>query len=273
VSHYESPYMDSYFREGAAGQAYDEGISNPFELAIFDLEKEYLDQIYSTWLSTRSNVAYLDYAAGTGRILTLFRDRTDIRFAMDTCPAQLEHARSKVPEATFIVGNIVTNPTSLPATFDLITCFRLLLNLESANRLPLLRALGNALNDDGILVVDNHMNRYSILGITALVMRRFLGYKEKSLARPDEKAIISTMSEREMRNVLAMAGFHVKKIYRFMVIPGHKYFLLRPARLLLRIERVLARIPVVNFFGKNQMFVCQKVRTSDAKSNLLDLQL
>ena len=100
---------------------------------------------------------------------------------MDTCPAQLEHARSKVPEATFIVDNIVTNPTSLPATFDLITCFRLLLNLESANRLPLLRALGNALNDDGILVVDNHINRYSILGVTALVMRHFLGYKKKML--------------------------------------------------------------------------------------------
>ena len=76
MRHYKSQYIELYFREGAAGRAYDEGISNPFELAIFALEKE-IDQIYSTWLSAKSNVAYLDYAAGTGRILTLFRDRTE----------------------------------------------------------------------------------------------------------------------------------------------------------------------------------------------------
>ena len=68
------------------------------------------------------------------------------------------------------------------------------------------------------------------------------------------------MSEREMRNVLALAGFEVKRVYRFMIIPGHKDFLVRPVRLLLCIERALARIPVLNLFGKNQMFICQKVK-------------
>lgn len=259
MSRYESPYTDSYFREGAAGQAYDEGISNPFELAIFHLESAYLNQICSTWLSGKANPAYLDYAAGTGRILASLRDRTTLKFAVDTCPAQLEAARSKVPDATFIVDNLATNPACVPTKFDLITCFRLFVNLEEANRLSVLKALASVLNDHGILVVDNHMNRYSILGLIALFMRHVLGYKEKSLAGPGEKTVIGTMSEKTMRSLLRSSGFQVKKTYRFMILPGHKTCRMLPSRLLVRVERLLAMVPVLNLIGKNQIFVCQKV--------------
>lgn len=270
MSHYESPYRDSYFREGAAGQAYDEGISNPFELTIFDLEKKYLHQIYSTWLSGKANPAYLDYAAGTGRILALFRDRTTLKFAVDTCPAQLESARSKVPDATFIVDDIVTNPACLPIRFDLITCFRLFVNLEKANRLPILQALANLLNDDGILVVDNHMNRYSILGLIALFMRKCLGYKDKSLAHPGGKTIAGTMSENEMRQLLKDAGFVIRRTYRFMVLPGYKDYRPLPSHLLVRVEQLLAMMPGLNLMGKNQIFVCQTAR--DKSSEELERQ-
>lgn len=98
----------------------------------------------------------------------------------------------------------------------------------------------NLLKDDGILVVDNHMNRYSILGLIALFMRTCLGYKDKSLAHPGDKTIIGTMSEREMRKLLKDAGFVIKKTYRFMLLPGYKNYLPLPSGLLVRLECILA---------------------------------
>ena len=258
MSQYRSPYAESYLREDAAGEAYERGISNKFELAIFELEKIQLDRIYTRWLRDRGDFAYLDYATGTGRILTLFDDKTTVKFAVDSSSLQMEHAKSRVPGAIFIADNIVTNPGCLPIRFELITCFRLLLNLEKENRLPVLQNLSKALKDDGILVIDNHMNRYSILGLIAYFMKHWLGYKDKNAETSGQKRIINTMSQREMVELLNTAGFEVTNVYRLMVLPGYKRWTLLPMPLLVPVERILAAIPGINRFSKNQIFVCEK---------------
>jgi ubiquinone/menaquinone biosynthesis C-methylase UbiE len=112
---------------------------NKFEVAIFELDKMYLDKIYMRWLRGRGAFAYLDYATGTGRILAVFDNKTTVKFAVDSSSVQLALAKAKVPRAICISNNIVTNPHCLPIRFDLITCFRLLLNLGSENHLPVLQ--------------------------------------------------------------------------------------------------------------------------------------
>lgn len=258
MSEYKSEYMKSYHRDGAAGANYDRGISNRFELFIFDIEKVVLNEIYARFLGARPNIAYLDYACGTGRILGLLQDDTEIKVGMDTSDDQLAQARARVPDAELINDNIVTNPARLGRKFDLVTCFRLFLNLERRNRLPVLEKLHDALLDDGYLVVDNHMNRYSALGLIALFFRKVLGYPEKSSVPLGAKGIIGTMSEREMRSVLFASGFVVRKTYRFVLLPGHKSLLVLPERLLLPLEMALSKVPILNLVGKNQIYVCQK---------------
>jgi hypothetical protein len=46
-------------------------------------------------------------------------------------------------------------------------------------------------------------------------------------------------------------------VHRLFVLPGHGSFLLLPARWLIRVERLLSRLPLVNRLSKNQIFVCQ----------------
>lgn len=256
---YTSAYTEHYQHQGTSGESYDRSLANRFELAIFKLEHVLLRDLFRRLRSSDSNTAYLDFACGTGRIIAVFKDLIPTKVGVDTSEGQLAVARTKVPEAEFIRGNVVANPELLGGRrFAFITSFRLLLNLEPENRVPILRALRELLTSDGYLIVDNHMNRYSILGLTALFAHKVLRVPKKPRVPPGRRGIISTMSEAEMRQALAEAGLHVEEVHRIFVLPGHSSFLLLPARWLVAVETFLSRVPLVNRASKNQVFVCRR---------------
>lgn len=255
---YTSTYTESYQQEGKSGQEYDRSLANRFELAIFQLEQAILEDLFRRLRSSDPNTSYLDFACGTGRIITVFKDLIRSKVGVDTSPGQLAVAQEEVPNAEFILGNVVTDPTLLAGRrFDLITSFRLLLNLEPENRVPVLRALRELLTPGGYLIVDNHMNRYSVLGLTALLAHKVLRVPKKPRVPPGRRGIISTMSEREMRQALTAAGLQVEEVHRIFVLPGHKSLLLLPLRWLVPLEGFLSRLPS-NRFSKNQIYVCRR---------------
>ena len=262
---YRSVYTDSYLRPETSGARYDRSVGNRFELAIYRLEQGLLRRLFRDRFGANPHTRYLDFACGTGRILSTFRTLVISRTGVDTSAGQLEGAKEKDPEATLICGNVVSDPGLLGGQrFDLITCFRLFLNLEPEHRVPILRRLHGLLAPGGRLIVDNHMNRYSALGLMALAAHRVLRIPRKPFVPPGRRGIISTMSEREMRSALAAAGFAVEEVARFCVLPGHGAFIVLPERLLLAVERLLARTPLVNRAAKNQVFVCRAAPPSAA---------
>jgi SAM-dependent methyltransferase len=257
---YASVYTDRYQRPSQSGEAYDLSLANRFELTIFELEHEVLHDLFRRLRSSNPNTRYLDFACGTGRILAVFHRLVGRPLGVDTSPGQLALARKKVPGAELIHGNVVTEPGLLgDRRFDLITSFRLLLHLEPANRIAILRALRDRLAEGGRLIVDNHMNRYSILGIMALLAHKVLGIPRKPHVPPGRRGIIGTMSESEVRTALAVAGLEVEEIRRIFVLPGHESFLPLPARWLVPVERFFSRVPLLNRLSKNQIFVCRRV--------------
>jgi SAM-dependent methyltransferase len=258
---YSSAYTEHYHKQGASGVSYDRSLENRFELAIFQLEHGLLLDLFRRLRTSDPATRYLDFACGTGRILAVFKELIRSKVGVDTSPGQLELAREKVPDAELVCGNVVTNPGLLNGRrFDLITSFRLLLNLEPENRVPILRALRAHLAPSGYLVVDNHMNRYSVLGVMALLAHKVLRVPKKPLVPPGRRGIISTMSEGEMRRTLAAAGLQVDELHRLFVLPGHKSFLLLPTRWLVPLERFLSRVPGINRFSKNQIYVCRAIQ-------------
>jgi 2-polyprenyl-3-methyl-5-hydroxy-6-metoxy-1,4-benzoquinol methylase len=258
---YTSAYTDHYQKRGASGHPYDRSLANRFELAIFALEQILLRDLFRRLRSSDPYTRYLDFACGTGRILWVFKDLIYSKVGLDTSPAQLEVAQIKVPDAELVCGNLVTDPQLLRGRqFDLITSFRLLLNLEPENRVPILRALRDHLAPGGYLVVDNHMNRYSVLGLIALLAHKVLRVPRKPHVPAGRRGIISTMSETEMRRTLAAAGLQVDEVHRIFVLPGHNSVLLLPARWLVPLEARLSRVPLVNRLSKNQIYVCSMVQ-------------
>jgi ubiquinone/menaquinone biosynthesis C-methylase UbiE len=257
---YTSVYTESYQQQEKSGEAYDRSLANRFELAIFRLERAILEDLFRRLRSSDPNTSYLDFACGTGRIITVFKDMIRSKVGVDTSAGQLAVAQEKVPDAEFILGNVVTDPALLAGRrFDLITSFRLLLNLEPENRVPVLRALRELLTPSGYLIVDNHMNRYSVLGLMALLAHKVLRFPKKPRVPPGRRGIISTMSEREMRQALTAAGLQVEEVHRIFVLPGHKSLLLLPPRWLVPLEGFLSRLPS-NRFSKNQIYVCRRAQ-------------
>jgi SAM-dependent methyltransferase len=256
---YTSAYTDHYQDQGKSGDSYDRSIANPFELAIFRLEHSILRDLFGRLRSSDPSTVYLDFACGTGRILEVFKDVIRTKVGVDTSAGQLAVARAKVPDAELIHGNVVTDPGLLGGRkFGLITSFRLLLNLEPENRVPILRALGELLTADGHLIVDNHMNRYSVLGMTALFAHKVLRMPKKPNVPPGRRGIISTMTESQMRSALSAAGLQVAEIHRIFLLPGNKRLQLLPTRWLVAIEAFFSRVPVVNRLSKNQIYVCRR---------------
>lgn len=262
---YTSAYTDHYQDQGRSGESYDRALANRFELAIFRLEDVILRDLFRRLRSSDPNTAYLDFACGTGRIIAVFGDLIRTKVGVDTSAGQLAVARAKVPDAEFVHGNVVTEPDLLGGReFSLITCFRLLLNLEPENRVPILRALRELLTANGYLIIDNHMNRHSILGLTALFAHKVLRMPKKPLVQPGRRGIISTMSESEMREALAAAGLQVEEVHRIFVLPGHNTFQLLPTRWLVPFEALLSRIPVANRLSKNQIYVCRRTQLAQS---------
>ena len=258
---YHSAYAELYQREGMSGESYDRSLANRFELTIFRLESAILKDIFRRLRSSDPEMAYLDYACGTGRIISLFGDLIRTKVGVDTSAGQLAIARQKAPDAEFLQGNVVTNPDLLGSRrFDLVTAFRLLLNLEPQNRAPILGALADRLAQDGYLVVDNHMNRHSVLGMAALFANKVLGIPKKPVMQPGRRGIISTMSEFEMRRVLAEAGLEAVEVHRIFVLPGHNHLQLLPTRWLVSVETLLSRVPGLNRMAKNQIYVCRRIQ-------------
>jgi 2-polyprenyl-3-methyl-5-hydroxy-6-metoxy-1,4-benzoquinol methylase len=258
---YDSVYTDRYQQPSKSGEAYDLSLANRFELAIFELEREVLQRLFRRLRAADPGTRYLDFACGTGRIVGVFQDAIRTKLGVDTSLGQLTVARQKIPDAEFVHGNLVTDPGLLGhRQFDLITSFRLLLHLEPENRVLVLRALREHLAPGGYLVADNHMNRYSVLGLLAFTAHKVLGIPRKPQVPPGRRGIIGTMSEHEARSALDEAGLYVTEVHRLFVLPGHGSFLLLPARWLVRVERFLSQLPLVNRLSKNQIFVCRAAR-------------
>lgn len=258
---YTSAYTEHYQDQGKSGDSYDRSIANRFELAIFRLEHIILLDLFRRLRSCDPNTAYLDFACGTGRILEVFSDLIRTKVGVDTSEGQLAAARVKVPDAELVHGNVVTDPGLLGGRkFDLITSFRLLLNLEPQNRVPILRVLREQLTTDGYLIIDNHMNRHSILGLAAVFAHRVLRMPRKPVVPPGRRGIINTLAESEMRAALGAAGLQVEEVHRIFLLPGHKNFQLLPTRWLVGFEAFVSRIPIVNRMSKNQIFVCRRTQ-------------
>lgn len=258
---YVSEYAERYQGPETSGESYDRSLANRFELSIFALEDAILRDLFRRLRASDPNTAYLDFACGTGRIIAVFKDLIRTKVGVDTSAGQLAVAQKKVPDAELIHGNIVVNPELLGGRrFDLITSFRLLLNLEPENRVPILRRLRELLTPDGHLIVDNHMNRYSVLGLVALFAHHALRLPKKPRVLPGRRSIISTMSEAEMREALVEAGLRIEEVHRIFVIPGHNMAQLLPTRWLVPVERFLSRIPLLNRLSKNQIYVCRKTQ-------------
>jgi SAM-dependent methyltransferase len=240
------------FAESARAAEYErrqwDGVSYPS--LIWELERAWLDRYLASSAVPSEQMDYLDFACGTGRVLAHLEERVRSARGIEISAAMLDIARQKVHRADLVCADITATP-EVEGRYDLITCFRFLLNAEPALRRQAMRGLAARLKDgNSRLVFDNHGNltSYKALRWPGSVLRR---------GQPVYESAGNVLSHTDVLRVLADAGLEVVARHGYGLLSGKapQVFGYDPV---LKLERRLAGAPVLERLGVHQLYVCRR---------------
>ncbi len=185
---------------------------NSYSAKIWSLQKPVVLSLIEDFASARTGSRLLDFACGTGRILSAVEPLVSESVGLDISPSMIKIAASKCKRSELIVGDILQTPDLVDDQFDIVTCFRFLLNAESQTRIEVLKILRSKLVlRNGILVANVHGNSWSTRHIALL-------YKKWAKGE-----IHNEMSPPEITRMFHAAGFKVVRCYGFGITPPTLY--------------------------------------------------
>lgn len=231
---------------GGYGKDYDRiyadsgGVADAFYWEHF--EKPLVAGLFAE-LSATGNGRYLDFAAGTGRIAALAAPHYHKVVGVDVSESMLNEAREKLPTAEFHLADVTTQSLAL-GQFDTISMFRFILNAQPDLRESALRWVRSAIAPDGFLIVNNHMNTWSVAGLATWLANRLTG------------RTLNYLSDRQAVELLRRCGFEVIRSYGFRFLPSWRGHLILPRKLLLKMERVLSGCHLLRRLAKDRIYVC-----------------
>jgi len=107
---------------------------------------------------------YLDFACGTGRITAHLAAHAVETYGVDVSESMLEVARARCGQARFMHADLTRGEGDL-GLFDVVTAFRFFGNAQDELRCAALAAINHHLKPGGHLILNNHRNPQSFLGL------------------------------------------------------------------------------------------------------------
>lgn len=243
-------YRNSHL-EREKGKTYHETFSSePYRKMIWQLEKDILDRILISYFQN-TEIHHLDFACGTGRILSYLEDRTKNSVGVDISASMLEIARDNNRAAEIIEADLTSEDVLGERKFNLITAFRFFPNAQPELRKQVMNLLSIHLEDNGYIVFNNHKNSGSTRNrLARLIGRR--GYKGMSIT--------------EVEMLLAEFELEIAEKYHLSVFPASDTHMLLPLFLLQKVETRLSKCHILQNYGENIIFVCRYAKTKKEKS-------
>ena len=241
-----------YFQSEESAIEYDEESydADTYAAILWEIEQSVLISQILRMEENKQRIRYLDFACGTGRIVSLLEQYVDKSCGIDISPFMIEQARKKINKTSLFVGDLTTDGFLIDGTFELITVFRFVLNAQIELRDRALRILSGRLTDENsILIFNIHTNKYSYAFLSYIFHKLF-----GSSANGDEKKYLSLW---EGKKIAKRANLEVIKVNGLGFVSG-KFYRIFPRTLLLAIEAQLARIPLINCLGTDLIFICKK---------------
>jgi SAM-dependent methyltransferase len=220
---------------------------------IWDLQKPVLRQ----WVDAQQKrigrgAGLLDFACGTGRVLSFLEDLVAESEGVDISPAMAKVATSRCRKASISVGNICSDPQLAAKKYDLITSFRFLLNVEPDIRAAVLRQLRSRLNpQSGILIVNVHGSSRSLRHPAILYRRR-----RQRKGPAGGNVMLAEMSPCEVKTLLKECGFKIVSWRGFGVLPQFLYR--TPLRgIAAWIDRLASRFEWTRYISIDLLYACR----------------
>lgn len=246
-------YRDSHTKKGKGKIYHDSFNIYPFRKYSWEWEKLQLEVILKKKINSKCSI--LDFACGTGRVLEFLNTHTNNLTGLDLSDAMLEISKNNLPEVELIKADITRdNILKGKRKFDVITAFRFFLNAQNPLRIEVLNALHPLLEDDGILVFNNHGNTFN-LGV-------FLGrwFLLKNVFRKAENRIYNyhTLSEKKIKQILDETGYDITGTYHRGVLPVINEKTSFDITRLDHIENWFSSIKCMRLVARNVIYVCKK---------------
>jgi predicted TPR repeat methyltransferase len=239
-------YRDSHLTKG---DEYDKKFKdNSYRSLLWSIEKKILKKIVSKYFSGHIQ-NYLDFACGTGRVLSFLEQNSNNSIGVDVSEAMLSVARNNVKRSKIVFGDITKDIKVLNnIEFELISAFRFFPNAQAELCVETLMIFNKILKDEGYLVFNNHRNHHSLM-INRL--KRFIKYLIK-------KKHTIYFSEREVKNLMNKCGFKIVKTYHSGIFNIDEKKKVSKNSLLQQIEVLCMNLPFAKYFSHNVIYVCKK---------------
>lgn len=216
---------------------------------VWSHEQRWLDGVVERRAQAGRAHRLLDFACGTGRILSFLAPRFAEALGVDISQAMLERAAEKVePTTTLVCGDVTHDAALLDGAFDVITAFRFFLNAQPDLREAALSVLVQHLGDGGVLVTNFHGNTWSL---------RAPGFFIEKYVR--RRPVTNRISYRQARRLFAGHGLRVVEFRGIGLVTPRLLRALGPARAD-RVEALLTRIPLLQFLAVDLAFVVEPAR-------------
>ena len=214
----------------------------PHRRMVWQLEKGVLVKIIDRFFSG-SKPDHLDFASGTGRVLAHLSEYVNSSTAVDISDSMLGVAKTHMPDARFLLGDITREDLLKTDTFDLITAFRFFPNAEEELRMEVLAELVHRLKPQGFLVFNNHINSRSLLHRLSAIRRGVTHDKG--------------MTDDDVVELTQGAGLKIVTRYPIAIAPLSERRMRFP-RAAYWLERLLMEIPGISGIAKNVIYVCRR---------------
>jgi SAM-dependent methyltransferase len=247
----EQDYRE-YYKSSEAAEEYDESSygADTYASLLWGIQKSILVTFLVRMRTARSRIRYLDFACGTGRVAAVVEDFVDESYGVDISQAMLDRAATRTKHTVLVKGDVTRDENVIVGKFDLITVFRFVLNAQPELRDHALSRLCKAMSgDDSYLIFNMHTNKYSYAFVSWLWYAIF-GQSESKDAR-------RYMSRDDCIKIANNVGLHVIRVRGVGFVSG-KLFHVFPLRLVMFIESVLSKVPLLGLLGTDLLFFCKR---------------
>ncbi len=207
---------------------------------LWYLEQQILERLLSGLTPSRA----LDFACGTGRILSFLETRVPETMGIDISEEMLNIARTRCLRSELICRDITRDPQSFGDHFDLITAFRFFLESQDELRNQVLDILREIIAPNGYLIVNFHRNPYSMRGAYLAVKARLT------------KRDFTMVSVSQAKKLLTDHRFSVEKIIGY----SHQFYRSNTNRIPFfrrSLDSILWRIPFLRSFGLSFIIIAR----------------
>lgn len=236
----ETSYRESH---KAKGLDYQESFENRHRSMVWRLEQRALDLLLADLFPSGVG-SYLDFACGTGRILSYIGTRARSAVGVDISPSMLEVAAQNAPFARLVEADLTSADPLGDEAFDLVSSFRFFPNAEPALRSQAIEAIERHIAPGGYLVFNNHKSRTSLVRRIAHLLGR------------EVDPVV--MSRDEVTSLLAEVGLEVVRAFPIASLPFTEQNMPLPAALVEPIEAVAMRLPAFEAISANVIYAATR---------------